>query len=56
MNTSIKTAKRKGYAFILFKGEKAEIHNKKFLSFLHVSIKTKQKSEEETKNVSQTNS
>ncbi len=56
MDSTMKSAKQKGRAFILYKGESAEVNNRKFLCFLHVSIKNKKKFEEEAKNVNQTNS
>ncbi len=57
MTKKMKLSEPKDDAFILSKGENEELRPKeKFLYFLHVSIKTKQKFEEELKNVSQTDS
>jgi hypothetical protein len=56
MNSKMKNAKQKGSGFILYKGRSEEVNKRKILSFLYVSIKTKQKFEEDPKNVSQTNS
>lgn len=56
MNSKMKDARQKGSGFILYKGRSDESSKRKVLSFLYVSIKTKRKFEEDTKNVSQTNS
>lgn len=56
MNSKMKDAKQKGSGFILYKGRSEEPNKRRVLSFLYVSIKTKRKFEEDTKNVSQTNS
>ncbi len=56
MNSKMKDAKPRSSGFILYKGRNDEFTKRKYLSFLYVSIKTKRKLEEDTKNVSQTNS